>query len=108
MWRRPGPPALYLSAHALLALLAEIKHIFVVQQFFCRVVNIAVSALLDPISTSSAYSDQDGLEVDAALERVETATNADPRQATAAVVGGSAGGEDPNHGEQSRPRFSPN
>ena len=107
MWRRPGPPALYLSAHALLALLAEIKHLFVVQRFFCCVVNIAVSPL-DPFSASSAYSDQDGLEVDAALERVETATNADPRQATAAVVGGSAGGEDPNHGEQSRPRFSPN
>ena len=36
------PAALYLSAHALLALLAEIKHLFVVQRFFRCVVNIAV------------------------------------------------------------------
>ena len=76
--------------------------------FFAVLSTLLCVSPLDTFSASSAYSDQDGLEVDAALERVETATNADPRQATAAVVGGSAGGEDPNHGEQSRPRFSPN
>ena len=83
------------------------KPLFCRPKLVGRVVNMAVSTL-GPSSTSSANPGQDGLEEeDAGLKRVEASD--DCRSApTASVVGGSAQGEHPNHGENSHPSFQQN